>query len=87
VVVAGIRVEIRADTVLQADRFADVDDRPLGILHQITAGLGWEGIENTFDVAGNIHRSNFITPHNTFTIFSRMVNVQFISIHGFLLQP
>jgi hypothetical protein len=39
VVVTGIRVEIRADAVLQADRLADVDDFPLGIFHQVAAGL------------------------------------------------
>ena len=31
-VVTGIRVEIGADAVLQADGLADVDDRPLGVL-------------------------------------------------------
>jgi hypothetical protein len=60
---AGIGVEIRADAVLQADRLADVDDRPLGIFHQVTTGFGWEGSEDTLDVIGNVHHSNFITLH------------------------
>jgi len=32
-------VEVGAHAVLEADRLADVNDRPLGVLHQVTAGF------------------------------------------------
>ena len=55
-VVTGISVKIGANAVFQTDGFADINDRPISIFHQVTTWFGWEGIENTFNVLGNIHR-------------------------------
>ena len=54
-------MKIRSDPVLQADRLPDVDNRPLGIFHQVTAGFGWQGIQGTLNVFRYVHRTNFIT--------------------------
>ena len=58
-IMAGIRMEIRADAIFQTDGFADIDDRPFGVLHQVTAGFGGQRVENALDVFGCFHGNNF----------------------------
>jgi hypothetical protein len=52
-------MEIRADAVLQADGFADIDDRPLGISHQVATGFSRQGIQDTLKVLRHNHRRQF----------------------------
>ncbi len=54
-VVTGVGVEVGAHAVLQTDRLADVNDRPLGIFHQVTARLGWKRGEDTLEFFGDLH--------------------------------
>ena len=49
-VVACIRVEIGPDAVAQADRLADVDDRPGGVLHDVAARLGGQRFQDPFEM-------------------------------------
>ncbi len=59
VIVTGVGVEIGPNPVLEADRLADVDDRPLGVFHQVTSGFGRKGVENTFEVVTDFHWGYF----------------------------
>jgi hypothetical protein len=58
-VVAGIRVEVGAHAVLEVDGLADIDNRPGGVFHQVAAGLGGQGVEDTLEVSGDFHGSDF----------------------------
>ena len=49
-IVAGIRVEVGADAVLQADGLADINDRARRVLHQVTARLGRQGFQDPIEV-------------------------------------
>jgi hypothetical protein len=48
-------MEIRAYAVLQADGFADINDRSLGISHQIAAGFVRQGIQDALKMFGYFH--------------------------------
>jgi hypothetical protein len=61
VVVTSLAVEVRADAVFQADGFANINDRPLSVFHQVAAGFGRDGIYNALQVLREFHRADFIT--------------------------
>jgi hypothetical protein len=52
-------MEVRTHAGAQVDGFANVDDLPLGVLHQIAARLGGQGIEDALDMLGDFHARNF----------------------------
>jgi hypothetical protein len=80
-------MEIRADAVLQADGFADIDDRTLGISHQVTTGFGRQGIQDTLKVLGYFHWSQFYCfLHNlegwSIPVLGNMADTFFFNIFG-----
>ena len=53
----GIRVEVGTDAVPQVDRFANINDRPFRVLHDVHARLGREGGKDALDLFRNFHES------------------------------
>ena len=64
-VVAGVGVEVRPDAVLQADSFADVDDRVIGIFHQVAAGFCRKCGEDPLQFFGYFHQINCTRIHRS----------------------
>ena len=56
-------MEIRTYTGAQVDRLADVDDLAISVLHQVTAWLDGQGVENALDALGDFHGGNFNITH------------------------
>src|SRR5215216_2382065 len=63
-VVAGICVKIGTDAVPQAESFADINDCPGGVFHQITAWFRRKGGKNALKFLGNFHRGLFYCMSN-----------------------
>jgi len=58
-VMTGICMEIRPDTVLYIDGLANIDDCPLGVFHQVATGFGRQGGKDALEVTGYFHGDNF----------------------------
>ncbi len=60
--VPGAVVEVRAHPVAQVDRLAHIDNLAGGVVHNVAAGPGGQGIQNLLDALGNgLHRRYCIT--------------------------
>jgi hypothetical protein len=52
-------MEIRAHTILEVNGFANVNNYPIGVFHDVTAGFGWQGIQNALQVRRDLHCLDF----------------------------
>lgn len=78
-------MEIRSHAVLQVDCFANVDDLPAGVLHQIAARFCRYRRKYGLDIVGDFHRLQFYFKY-AFVINELVVTLYFIATCAIMNQ-
>ena len=85
---AGRGVKVGAHPGAQVDRLADVEDRALGVLHQIDARLGGQGVEFFLQVLGCVARhGDYSSTDVARRKSAKLVYLSFVSSVGFPTHP